>query len=128
MPQLSPTEMLDIIMTVETKGIPIAYATAAYLEHSCRHRAPGQQSDRRLAVSINYVSGHKADSDDVVCSQSIKEEANVLIIDDFMKAGGTIQGMMDLLQEFRATVKGRRRFCRIRILNGEEQLIRIMFH
>lgn len=38
--------------------------------------------------------------------RALKEQSKVLIIDDFMRAGGTIQGMMDLLQEFKATVQG----------------------
>ena len=38
--------------------------------------------------------------------RALKEHARVLIIDDFMKAGGTIQGMMDLLFEFNAKVAG----------------------
>ena len=29
-----------------------------------------------------------------------------LIIDDFMKAGGTFNGMISLLEEFKATVAG----------------------
>lgn len=38
--------------------------------------------------------------------RGLKEHSKVLIIDDFMKAGGTIRGMMDLLQEFKADVVG----------------------
>ena len=37
---------------------------------------------------------------------SLPEGSNVLIIDDFMKAGGTIQGMMSMLEEFKANVVG----------------------
>jgi len=36
----------------------------------------------------------------------LKEESKVLIIDDFMRAGGTIQGMKDLLKEFNCSVSG----------------------
>lgn len=38
--------------------------------------------------------------------RALKEQAGVLIIDDFMRAGGTIRGMIDLLAEFRAHVCG----------------------
>ncbi|GAA3317991.1 hypothetical protein GCM10020331_018960 [Ectobacillus funiculus] len=38
--------------------------------------------------------------------RSIPEGANVLIVDDFMKAGGTIQGMISMLEEFQANVIG----------------------
>ena len=35
--------------------------------------------------------------------RSLAEGSNVLIVDDFMKAGGTIKGMMSMLEEFNAT-------------------------
>ncbi len=58
-------------------------------------------------VSINYVSGsNKRIQTMSLARRALKEESRVLIIDDFMRVGGTIQGMMDLLQEFKATVEG----------------------
>ena len=45
--------------------------------------------------------------------RNLPEGSKVLIIDDFMKAGGTVQGMKDLLHEFNAEVVGVRRVCRI---------------
>ena len=41
----------------------------------------------------------------VLPKRSLQEGANVCIVDDFMKAGGTINGMINLLQEFNAHVK-----------------------
>src|SRR5690625_6235473 len=41
----------------------------------------------------------------VLPKRSLQEGANVCIIDDFMKAGGTITGMKSLLEEFDANVK-----------------------
>ena len=38
--------------------------------------------------------------------RSLPRGANVLLIDDFMKAGGTIRGMMSLLNEFEANLAG----------------------
>jgi purine operon repressor len=42
----------------------------------------------------------------VLSKRSLSEGSRVLIVDDFMKAGGTINGMVDLLQEFNAAVAG----------------------
>ncbi|MBK1678737.1 pur operon repressor, partial [Rhodospirillum rubrum] len=59
------------------------------------------------AVSINYVSGsHKSIHTMSLSRRALKERSRVLIVDDFMKAGGTIQGMVDLLGEFNAEVAG----------------------
>lgn len=38
--------------------------------------------------------------------RALKEDSRVLIIDDFKRVGGTMRGMIDLLKEFNATVKG----------------------
>jgi len=41
----------------------------------------------------------------VLAKRSLPEGFNVCIIDDFMKAGGTINGMINLMAEFNANVK-----------------------
>src|SRR5690606_38267463 len=58
------------------------------------------------SVSINYVSGSSKKIQTMVLpKRSLPEGTNVCIIDDFMKAGGTINGMVSLLKEFNANVK-----------------------
>lgn len=98
---------IDVVMTVETKGIPLAYATAMFLNLPVVIVRRDNKVTEGSAVSINYVSGSNKRIQTMSLSRrALKEEAKVLIIDDFMRAGGTIHGMMDLLSEFRATVKG----------------------
>ncbi|RKN65739.1 pur operon repressor [Paenibacillus ginsengarvi] len=98
---------LDVVMTVETKGIPLAYAAATLLNLPVVIVRRDNRVTEGSAVSINYVSGStKRISTMSLGRRSLKEQSNVLIIDDFMRAGGTIQGMIDLLREFRATVQG----------------------
>lgn len=58
-------------------------------------------------VSINYISGStKRVQSMVLARRSLPEASHVLVIDDFMKAGGTIRGMINLLDEFSATLAG----------------------
>jgi len=98
---------LDVVMTVETKGIPLAYAAATFLNVPVVIVRRDNRVTEGSAVSINYVSGStKRIQTMSLGRRALKEESNVLIIDDFMRAGGTIQGMIDLLREFRATVQG----------------------
>ncbi|CAG7652052.1 Pur operon repressor [Paenibacillus solanacearum] len=98
---------IDVVMTVETKGIPLAYATATYLNLPVVIVRRDNKVTEGSAVSINYVSGSNKRIQTMSLSRrALKEESRVLIIDDFMRVGGTIHGMMDLLQEFKATVKG----------------------
>lgn len=98
---------IDYVMTVETKGIPLAYATAQYLNVPIVIVRRDNRVTEGSVVSINYVSGSSKRIQTMSLSRrGLKEQAKVLIIDDFMKAGGTIRGMMDLLQEFKAEVVG----------------------
>jgi len=98
---------IDVIMTVETKGIPLAYATAACMNLPVVIVRRDNKVTEGSAVSINYVSGsNKRIQTMSLARRALKEESRVLIVDDFMKAGGTVQGMMDLLHEFNAKVAG----------------------
>ena len=42
----------------------------------------------------------------VLSKRSLSQGSNVLIVDDFMKAGGTVNGMISLLDEFQAQLAG----------------------
>lgn len=98
---------VDYVMTVETKGIPLAYATAQFLNVPVVIVRRDSRVTEGSVVSINYISGSSKRIQTMSLSRrGIKEMSKVLIVDDFMKAGGTIRGMIDLLQEFQAEVVG----------------------
>ena len=98
---------IDAVMTVATKGIPLAYAVANYLDVPVVIARKDNKVTEGPTVSINYVSGSsKRIQTMTLAKRSLPEGSNVLIIDDFMKAGGTIQGMMSMLEEFKANVVG----------------------
>ncbi|TXC85000.1 pur operon repressor [Metabacillus litoralis] len=98
---------IDVVMTVATKGIPLAYAVAAQLDVPVVIVRKDSKVTEGSTVSINYVSGSsKRIQTMLLAKRSLKEGSNVLIIDDFMKAGGTINGMISLLEEFKANVAG----------------------
>jgi purine operon repressor len=98
---------IDAVMTVATKGIPIAYAVAGFLNVPVIIVRRDPKVTEGSTVSINYVSGSSKRIQTMVLSKrSLSEGSRVLIVDDFMKAGGTVKGMIDLLQEFNAKVAG----------------------
>lgn len=97
----------DVVVTIETKGIPLALFTAEALGVPMVIIRHGNKVTEGSAVSINYVSG----SSKRIQSMSLGRRAlepgkRVLMIDDFMKAGGTALGMMNLMKEFEADVVG----------------------
>ncbi|WP_088051764.1 pur operon repressor [Virgibacillus dakarensis] len=101
----SPLE-IDVVMTVATKGIPLAYAVASVLNVPVVIVRRDPKITEGSSVSINYVSGSSRKVQTMVLpKRSLQEGANVCIVDDFMKAGGTITGMTSLLEEFNANVK-----------------------
>lgn len=96
---------IDVVMTVETKGIPLAYAVASFLNVPVIIVRRDPKVTEGSSVSINYVSGSSRRIQTMVLpKRSLPEGSNVCIIDDFMKAGGTITGMISLLEEFEANV------------------------
>ncbi|MGG4034791.1 pur operon repressor [Paenibacillus cisolokensis] len=114
---------IDVVMTVETKGIPLAFATANCLNLPVVIVRRDNKVTEGSAVSINYVSGStKRIQTMSLARRALKEGSRVLIIDDFMKAGGTVQGMRDLLNEFNATVAGVGVFVESGEIGTEERL------
>ncbi|MFM1655443.1 pur operon repressor [Brevibacillus sp. B_LB10_24] len=98
---------IDVVMTVETKGIPLAYATARFLNVPVVIVRRDNKVTEGSVVSINYVSGSSKRIQTMsLARRALAEQSRVLVVDDFMKAGGTVRGMIDLLQEFQATVVG----------------------
>ncbi|NOJ72845.1 pur operon repressor [Paenibacillus alvei] len=115
---------IDVVMTVETKGIPIAYATAAHLNLPVVLVRRDHVVTEGSAVSINYVSGsQKSIHTMTLARRALKERSRVLIVDDFMRAGGTGHGMMDLLKEFDATVAGVGVLVESEDVSNEERLL-----
>ena len=98
---------VDVVMTVATKGIPIAYSVANYLNVPVVIVRRDSLVTEGPTVSINYVSGSTNRIQTMVLAKrSLAQGSNVLIVDDFMKAGGTVNGMVSMLEEFRANVAG----------------------
>ena len=100
-------EKIDAIMTVATKGIPIAHAIARHLNVPVVVVRRDSKVTEGPTVSINYVSGSARRIQTMVLSKrSMEKGQRVLITDDFMKVGGTINGMKSLLEEFNCKLAG----------------------
>lgn len=98
---------VDYVMTVATKGIPLAQAVATYLNVPFVIVRRDSKITEGSTVSVNYVSGSSARIEKMELSKrSLKEGSNVLVVDDFMKGGGTVNGMKSMIEEFNATLAG----------------------
>ncbi len=97
----------EYIITIETKGIPLALLTAGVFGVPLVIVRDESKVSEGSSVNINYVSGStKRIQTMALTKRALPKGSRVLIIDDFMKAGGTAKGMLDLMAEFEAVVLG----------------------
>ena len=97
----------DYVITVETKGIPLAYEVARNLGVQLVIARRATQVTEGPTVTINYVSGTSGRLQQMSLSKkSMKATSRSIFIDDFMKGGGTAQGIKELLKEFNSDLVG----------------------
>ncbi len=97
----------DFVLTVETKGIPVALMTAKYLGVPLIIARRDATITDGSVVTINYVTGSMRRIQTMsLPKRYIREGQRVLIVDDFMKGGGTARGLADMMKEFNVEVLG----------------------
>ena len=98
----------DLVLTMETKGIPIALMTARALDVPLVIARRDSRAYEGSAVKINYIAGGGNERIETMAlaRRSVRAGQRALIVDDFMKGGGTLQGMVDMMREFQAEVVG----------------------
>lgn len=101
--KLSP----DVIVTMETKGIPTAIMTARYMGLPLVIIRRENRPTEGPTVSINYISGSTQKVQLMTLGRKALEgRERAIFIDDFLRGGGTVRGAIALLKEFNAQVVG----------------------
>lgn len=91
----------DYVATIETKGIPLAFSTANALNIPLVVIRRESKISEGSTVSINYFSGSSERIQKIsIAKRAVENEKQAIIIDDFMRAGGSIKGISDILEEF----------------------------
>lgn len=97
----------DCVVTIETKGIPLAMMTAELLNLPAIVIRRESRISEGPTVSINYFSGSSERIQKMSISKRAAEKyTKALIIDDFMRAGGSLKGVWEMLSEFNIQVVG----------------------
>lgn len=97
----------DCVVTMETKGIPMALMTAKAMNLPLVIIRKDIKVSEGPTLSMTYVSGNSSKVESMsLPRKAIKPNSKVILIDDFMRGGGTIKGMVDLMTEFGAEVIG----------------------
>ncbi len=104
------------ILTIETSGIPIAFAAAQFMNVPvvfAKKDKSGNISDKVYSSRVESFT-RKNIYDAVVSKDYLKKEDTVLVIDDFLAKGNALTGLMDILNQAGAKLAG----CAIAIEKG----------
>lgn len=97
----------NYVATIETKGIPLAFMVSHYLNLPLVVVRRDAKISEGSTISINYFSGSNDRLQKMSMSKrAIEPNSKVLIIDDFMRGGGSIVGMSEMIKEFNGKVVG----------------------
>ena len=113
---LYKNEPVNKILTIETSGIPIAFAAAQFMNVPvvfAKKDKSGNISDN--VYSSKVVSFTRKNTYDAVVSKDyLSKSDNVLVIDDFLAKGNALCGLIDIINQAGATLCG----CAIAIEKG----------
>lgn len=101
-------EKFTKILTIEASGIGIACITARYFEvpvvFAKKSKSINLDGDMYTAEVESFT--HKTTNHVIVSKKFISEDDKVLIIDDFLANGCALQGLIKIVNEAGASVKG----------------------
>lgn len=90
----------DYVITIETKGIALALMTADALDVPLVVMRREGKISEGSTLSINYISGSSGKIQKMsVSKKSLVPGTKAIIIDDFMRGGGSAVGMAEMLSE-----------------------------
>lgn len=113
---------VDYVVTMETKGIPMALMTAKAMNLPLVIIRKNTKVAEGPTLSMTYVTGSSSKVETMsLPSRALKPHSKVIIIDDFMRGGGTIKGMIELMKEFKTEVVGTGVF--ISTIKPEEKMV-----
>jgi xanthine phosphoribosyltransferase len=114
--QLYKDEPVNKILTIETSGIPIAFAAAYFMKVPVVFAKKNKSSNISDDVYHSRVTSFTKKNvyDAVVSKEFLCSDDKVLIVDDFLAKGNALNGLMDITKQAGAQVCG----CAIAIEKG----------
>ncbi len=97
---------VDFVLTMETKGIPVAMMTAAALDVPLVIARRVSKVYEGSAVNMSFPDSKGGVETMSLARRAVKPGGTALIVDDFMRQGGTALGMISLMKEFDTCVAG----------------------
>ncbi len=99
---------INKILTVEASGIGLACLTAQYF--NCKLLVAKKSKSSNISNNVYsakvYSYTHQTENSVVVSKEYLGKGDNVLIVDDFLANGNACLGLIDVVRQAGATVKG----------------------
>ncbi|MBQ3225983.1 MAG: xanthine phosphoribosyltransferase [Clostridia bacterium] len=114
--RLYENQGVNKILTIETSGIPIAFAAAQFMNVPvvfAKKNKHGNISDQVYSSKVESFT-RKNVYDAIVSKEYLSKTDRVLVIDDFLAKGNALNGLMDILNQAGAELVG----CAIAIEKG----------
>ncbi len=114
--ELYRNDGVNKILTIETSGIPIAFATARFMKTPVVFAKKNKSENISDNVYHSTVTSftRKNIYDAVVSKDFLGKDDRVLVIDDFLAKGNALCGLIDIINQAGATLCG----CAIAIEKG----------
>lgn len=91
----------SVVVTVETKGIPIALMTAYHLGVPLAVARRESRVTEGPSLSFTYVSGSsRRIASMYLPRRALPARGRAVVVDDFLKGGGTAKALTEMIQEF----------------------------
>ena len=114
--RLYENDGVNKILTIETSGIPIAFAAAQFMNVPvvfAKKNKSGNISDSFYSSRVESFT-RKNVYDAIVSKEYLGKDDKVLVIDDFLAKGNALNGLMDIINQAGAELIG----CAIAIEKG----------
>ncbi len=97
----------DVIVTVETKGVPLALLIAHAMAKPLVVARRDVKITEGSVVTFNYLSANSSRMRTMSMSRrAVSPGQKALLIDDFIAGGGTVYALCEMMKEFAVTVVG----------------------
>ncbi|MBQ8525560.1 MAG: xanthine phosphoribosyltransferase [Clostridia bacterium] len=114
--ELYKDEPVNKILTIETSGIPIAFAAAYYMKvpvvFAKKNKSDNISDDVYYSTVTSFTRKNVYNA--VVSKDFLGSDDKVLVIDDFLAKGNALNGLMDIINQAGASLCG----CAIAIEKG----------
>lgn len=114
--RLYENQQITKILTIETSGIPIAFAAAQFMNVPVvfvKKNKTGNMSENVYSTMITSYT-RKTEYRAVVSKEFLCKDDKVLVVDDFFATGNALKGLIDLLDQAGAELVG----CAVAIEKG----------